>query len=75
MPAQPIVTDFVARVGCPAMYYVPSHLRQKVSWIFAPMGELMQSHLKTRIDYPPVQGGKSFDMSNVIDQVVKKGND
>jgi hypothetical protein len=43
------------------------HLLQKVSWLVAPMGELMNAHLKTLAEYPPVQGGKTFDMSNVVD--------
>jgi arylsulfatase len=34
------------------------------------MGELMVAHLKTLKDYPPVQGGKSFDMSNVIQEFI-----
>jgi hypothetical protein len=42
--------------------------------LMAPMGELMAAHLKTLADFPPVQGGKSFDMSNVIEDFVKKGN-
>jgi len=46
------------------------HLMQKVSWLMAPMGELMAAHLKTLKDYPPVQGGKSFDMSNVIQEFI-----
>ncbi len=50
------------------------HLVQKVSWLFQPMGQLVQAHLKTLIDYPPVQGGKSFDMSNAVEQVLQKGN-
>lgn len=49
------------------------HLMQKVSWLIQPMGELMAAHLKSLADYPPVQGGKSFDMSNVVDEFVKKG--
>ena len=49
------------------------HLLQKVSWLMAPMGELMASHLQTLNDYPPVQGGKSFDMSNVVQQFLSKG--
>lgn len=49
------------------------HLLQKVSWLMAPMGELMGQHLETLAKYPPVQGGKSFDMSNVIDEFIKKG--
>ena len=48
------------------------HLMQKVSWLLQPMGELMAGHLKTLADYPPVQGGKSFDMSNVVDEFIKK---
>ncbi len=49
------------------------HLMQKVSWLIQPMGELMATHLKTLSDYPPVQGGKSFDMSNVVEDFIKKG--
>ena len=39
----------------------------------APMGELMNAHLKSLAEYPPVQGGKTFDMSNVVDEFIKKG--
>ena len=39
------------------------HLLQKTSWMLAPLGKLMNAHLKTLADYPPVQGGKTFDMS------------
>lgn len=49
------------------------HLMQKVSWLIQPMGELMAAHLKTLAEYPPVQGGKSFDMSNVVEEFIKKG--
>ncbi|MGE0639789.1 MAG: arylsulfatase [Thermoanaerobaculia bacterium] len=48
------------------------HLMQKVSWLLQPMGELMAAHLKTLADYPPVQGGKSFDMSNVVQEFIAK---
>ena len=48
------------------------HLMQKVSWLIQPMGVLMQEHLKTLADYPPVQGGTSFDMSNVVEQFINK---
>ena len=48
------------------------HLLQKVSWLMAPMGELMNAHLKSLADYPPVQGGKTFDMSNVVEEFIKK---
>lgn len=49
------------------------HLAQKVSWLIAPMRELMGAHLKTLMEYPPVQGGTSFDMSNVVKQALGKG--
>ncbi len=48
------------------------HLLQKVSWLMQPMGELMQQHLMTMAKYPPVQGGKSFDMSNVVQEFINK---
>jgi arylsulfatase len=35
----------------------------------------MQEHLKTLAEYPPVQGGKSFDMSNVVEQFMSHGHD
>ena len=49
-----------------------SHLLQKVSWMVAPMSELMKNHLQTLADYPPVQGGKSFDMSNAVQDFIEK---
>ena len=48
------------------------HLLQKVSWLMGPMGVLMKEHLKSLVEYPPVQGSKSFDMSNVVDEYVSK---
>lgn len=48
------------------------HLLQKVSWLLQPMGVLMQEHLQSLAAYPPVQGGKSFDMSNVVEEFIKK---
>ena len=39
-----------------------------------PMGELMGAHLKTLAEYPPVQGGKSFDMSNVVKEFIDKAH-
>lgn len=48
------------------------HLMQKVSWLLQPMGVLMQQHLQSLAEYPPVQGGKSFDMSNVVEEFIKK---
>ena len=51
------------------------HLLQKVSWMVAPIGELMKEHLGTLAEYPPVQGGKSFDMSQVVEQFLSHGHD
>ena len=48
------------------------HLLQKVSWLIQPMGTLMAQHLQTLKDYPPVQGGTSFDMSNVVEEFINK---
>jgi len=48
------------------------HLMQKVSWLIQPLGVLMQEHLQTLADYPPVQGGSSFDMSNVVEEFINK---
>ena len=48
------------------------HLTQRVSWVFEPMMELMQAHLKTLAEYPPVQGGTSFDMSNAVEDFLRR---
>jgi arylsulfatase len=33
----------------------------------------MTEHLKTLAQHPPVQGGKTFDMSNVVEEFINKG--
>lgn len=48
------------------------HLMQKVSWLIQPMSELMAQHLDTLAKFPPVQGGKSYDMSNIVQEFMKK---
>ncbi|MBE9635719.1 arylsulfatase [Salipiger mangrovisoli] len=48
------------------------HLMQKVSWLMQPMSVLMGQHLQTLAEYPPVQGGASFDMSNVVADFMEK---
>ena len=48
------------------------HLLQKTSWMLAPMGELMNAHLKSLAEFPPVQGGKTFDMSNIVQEFIGK---
>lgn len=50
------------------------HLLQKVSWLFGPMGEKMSMHIESLEKYPPVQGSKSFDMSHVVHDLMKKGS-
>ena len=50
------------------------HLLQKVSWLMQPMGTLLEQHLKTLAEYPPVQGGTSFDMSNVVEEFINKAH-
>jgi hypothetical protein len=46
---------------------------QKVSWLIQPMSTLMGEHLQSLAEYPPVQGGTSFDMSNVVEDFMSKG--
>ena len=50
------------------------HLGQKVSWIFKPMTELLEAHLKTLAEYlrGNAQGGTSFDLSNVVGISLRK---
>jgi arylsulfatase A-like enzyme len=48
------------------------HLGQRVSWLFQPMSEMMEAHLKTLAEYPPVQGGTSFDLSNVVQEFLRR---
>lgn len=33
----------------------------------------MGKHLKSLADYPPIQGGKSFDMSNIVEYFMNAG--
>ncbi len=51
------------------------HLAQKVSWQMAPMNEIIGNHLQSMRDVPPVQGGKSFDMSSLVEDFLAKGRD
>lgn len=51
------------------------HLVQKISWLIGPIGKLMEEHLQTLAEYPPVQGGKSFDMSRVVEQFMNQGHE
>ena len=47
------------------------HLVQRNSWLFQPTMELITAHLKTLAEYPPVQGGASFDVSNIVQEFLK----
>lgn len=42
------------------------HLTQRFSWLIQPMSVIAE-HLQALADYPPVQGGASFNMSNSVD--------
>jgi arylsulfatase len=48
------------------------HMMQRMSWLFEPMSELIEEHLKTLAKYPPVQGGASFDLSTVVSDFLAK---
>ncbi len=51
------------------------HLAQKVSWQMAPMNAIIGAHLKSLREVPPVQGGKSFNMSSLVEDFLSKGRD
>jgi arylsulfatase A-like enzyme len=48
------------------------HLSQETSWLFEPMIDGIKEHLKTLAEYPPVQGGTSFDMSNIVQEFLQR---
>ncbi|KLV06827.1 MULTISPECIES: arylsulfatase [Photobacterium] len=48
------------------------HLTQKVSWLLAPISEMVQQHVESLVKYPPVQGGSTFDMAKTIEDAMKK---
>lgn len=48
------------------------HLVQKTSWLLAPVTEIINEHIETLNKYPPVQGGTSFDMSNIVENAIKR---
>lgn len=48
------------------------HLAQKMSWLFEPISDLIENHLQTLAKYPPVQGGASFDMSNIVAEFLQR---
>lgn len=48
------------------------HLVQKMSWLLAPVSELVQEHVKSLVEYPPTQGGTTFNMAEVIENAMKQ---
>lgn len=54
-------------IGCDYCFYL--HKTE----LLAPVSEVVAQHVKTLKDYPPVQGGTSFDMSNIIADTIQKG--
>ena len=47
-------------------------MMQRMSWLLELMSVLIEDHLKTLAMYRPVQGGASFDMSNVVTEFLEK---
>jgi arylsulfatase A-like enzyme len=48
------------------------HMAQRVSWLVQPVTERIGEHLKTLAEYPPVQGGTSFDLSNLVEDFLRR---
>ncbi|WP_439709832.1 arylsulfatase [Vibrio jasicida] len=48
------------------------HLIQKMSWLLAPVSEIVKEHVQSLVEYPPTQGGSTFDMAEVIEEAMKK---
>ncbi len=46
------------------------HLAQKISWMLAPVSEMVQAHVKSLVDYPPTQGASTFDMTKTIEDAM-----
>lgn len=47
------------------------HLLQKVSWLTGVGTEILNTHMKTLADYPPVQGSKSLNITNEVNSLKK----
>ncbi|WP_261884173.1 arylsulfatase [Vibrio pelagius] len=48
------------------------HLIQKMSWLLAPASEIVTEHVQSLVEYPPTQGGSTFDMTKVIEDAMSK---
>lgn len=46
------------------------HLVQKMSWLLAPVSEMVQEHVTSLVEYPPTQGGSTFNMAEVIKEAM-----
>ncbi|MEY8099832.1 arylsulfatase [Falsihalocynthiibacter sp. S25ZX9] len=46
-----------------------SGIVQRKQWLNEPLQELLNAHIKTLIDYPPVQEATSFDFSEIMKQM------
>jgi arylsulfatase A-like enzyme len=51
------------------------HLLQKVSWQFAPIRERLHEHIESLQQYPPRQGSNTFDMSRIIEDSLRHGQE
>jgi arylsulfatase len=43
-----------------------------VSWLFQPITERIEAHLKTLAEHPPVRGGTSFDMPSIVQDFLRR---
>jgi arylsulfatase len=59
--------------GKPLLFniHLYGHLVQEKSWLLYPTREIVQEHLKTLIEYPPTQGGSSFNAAHLVEEVLK----
>ncbi|MGN6646549.1 MAG: arylsulfatase [Cytophaga sp.] len=48
------------------------HMAQRMSWLFQPISEIIQQHLATLKEHPPVQSGTSFQMDDVVIDMLKQ---
>lgn len=40
--------------------------------MLAPVSEMVNQHVNTLVQYPPVQGGTTFDMAKMIQEAMQK---
>ena len=49
-----------------------AHISERAPWLYEWMSELVQEHLIALVDYWPVQVGTSFDMSNGVQDFLRR---